>query len=281
MKLIRVFPRQTNSSPDDPLAYFGPPPNGGTGLFGNIECDEVHISVTFTYDLQQAERLEKAWKQIAPVTIGGPATGQRGEEFIPGKYLKLGHTITSRGCNNSCWFCSVWKRDGAVRELPIKDGWIVQDDNLLSCSDSHIKAVFNMLRRQPQPAEFRGGFEAAKLQRWHIEELETVRVNQVFFAYDTADDYEPLLEASKLLADSSLINGHKLRCFILMGYPGDTIEAADKRCVDAVNLGFMPLAMLYKNEAGEQDKSWRKFQRTWANNFITGRKMKDMKTEAA
>ena len=278
MTIIRVFPRQTNQSPDDPLAYFGPPPNGGTGLFGNIECDEVHVSVAFTYDIPKAEKLAKAWKHIAPVTIGGPATGQRGEDFIPGKYLKYGHTITSRGCNNSCWFCSVWKRDGAVRELPIKDGWIIQDDNLLSCSDTHIKAVFNMARRQPHPAEFRGGFEASKLKSWHIDQLETMRVKTIFFAYDTKDDYEPLLEASKLLTDSSLINGDKCRCYILMGYPGDTFEDADKRCTEAVELGFMPLAMLYKNDKGEEDKSWRKFQRTWANHFIVGTKMREIAT---
>lgn len=42
MKLTRVFPRKTKATPDDALAYFGPP-----DLFA--EADEVHVSVTFTY----------------------------------------------------------------------------------------------------------------------------------------------------------------------------------------------------------------------------------------
>lgn len=274
MKLIRVFPRVTNSSPDDPLAYFGPPPNGGTSLFGGIECDAVHVSVAFTYDLPVAEKLAAAWKHIAPVTIGGPATGERGEDFIPGRYLRTGHTITSRGCNNSCWFCSVWQREGGLRELDIKPGWIIQDDNFLSCSDAHVKKVFAMLRTQKHPAEFRGGLEAKKLKPWHVEELEATRVKQLFFAYDTAEDFEPLVAAVKIMAGSRVLLNHRSRCYVLIGYPGDTIAAADNRCWEVVKLGLFPMAMLYKNNAGETDLRWRKFQRTWANNFIIGHRIK-------
>ena len=140
MKIIRVFPRRTNATPIDPLAYIGPP-----DLFA--EADEVHISVAFTWDLPEAEKLAKQWAAVAPVRIGGPATGEPGGGFEPGRYLKPGYIITSRGCPNRCWFCSVWKREGDVRELPIRDGWNVLDDNLLACSDTHIKRVFAMLHR--------------------------------------------------------------------------------------------------------------------------------------
>jgi hypothetical protein len=86
MKIIRVFPRRTNATPIDEFAYVGSPT-----LFS--EADQVHISVTFSWDLPEAERLEKEWRHIAPVTIGDPATGQRGEEFTPGLYLKKGYVI--------------------------------------------------------------------------------------------------------------------------------------------------------------------------------------------
>jgi hypothetical protein len=46
-RLIRVFPRRTRATPDDDLARFGPP-----DLFD--EADEVHVSVTFTYDTRAA-----------------------------------------------------------------------------------------------------------------------------------------------------------------------------------------------------------------------------------
>jgi hypothetical protein len=79
--------------------------------------------------------------------------------------LKKGYVITSRGCPNRCWFCSVWRREGEViRELPVTDGWNVLDDNLLVCSENHIRAVFAMLARQRRMPLFTGGLEAAWLK---------------------------------------------------------------------------------------------------------------------
>jgi hypothetical protein len=104
MTLIRVFPRKTKATPDDALAYLGPPDR-------HAEADEVHVSVTFTYDKAWAEHLAEQWKHVAPVKLGGVAYGDRGEDFVPGRYIKPGYVFTSRGCPRRCWFCSVWKRD--------------------------------------------------------------------------------------------------------------------------------------------------------------------------
>ena len=132
--------------------------------------------------------------------MGGPALGTRGEEFVGGKYIREGYTITSRGCPNKCWFCTVWRRDGhVVRELPIVDGWNILDDNILACSEQHIRKVFAMLKRQKHRAEFTGGLEAKRLKPWHCELLADLKPQQMFFAYDTPDDWEPLVEASKIL----------------------------------------------------------------------------------
>ena len=157
MKVIRVFIRRTNATPIDEDVRINEEP----GFFD--EADEVHISVLFTWDLPRAEHLAKCWERIAPVKIGGPATGQKSLEFVPGRYVKKGYVITSRGCPNKCWFCSVWKREGGVRELPICDGWNVLDDNLIACSDGHVKKVFAMLKRQKEQPRFTGGIEALSL----------------------------------------------------------------------------------------------------------------------
>lgn len=160
MRIARVFPRRTSATPCDDLAFVGDPP----GLFPP-EVDEVHISVAFTWDMEEADRLAKEWRHIAPVKIGGPATGEKGLDFEPGRYLKPGYVITSRGCRNRCWFCSVWRREGDIRELPIRDGWNVLDDNLLATSWGHFVRVCRMLARQKQKPEFTGGLEAAILSR--------------------------------------------------------------------------------------------------------------------
>lgn len=272
-KILRIFPRKTSSTPDDDNVRIGIMPN----LFDQV--DEVHISVTFTWDIHLAEKLFNQWKYVTVTKIGGPAFNDVGNEFIPGMYLKNGITITSRGCPNKCWFCSVWKRDGTIRELEIKDGWIVQDDNLLACSDQHIKSVFLMLQKQTKPIEFTGGIEAKLLKEWHVDLLTTIRLKQLFCAYDTPDDYEPLIIAGKMLNEANITaENRKARCYVLIGYPGDNMENAEKRLIDTIKAGFFPFAMLWRNEKGEYKREWRQFQREWSNNIILGSKMKHIET---
>lgn len=258
-RIIRVFPRKTNATPTDDLVYIGEGPD----LFA--KADEVHISVTWTWDIPLAERLEKEWRHVAPTKIGGPATGMRGEEFTPGMYIKQRYVITSRGCPNRCWFCSVWKREGDVRELQIKDGWNVLDDNLLACSETHIHAVFSMLAKQETAPQFTGGLEAKRLKSWHAEELRKLKPKQVFFAYDTLDDLEPLREAGRMMLSAGFTTAsHALRCYVLCGYKGDTFDNAEKRMHETMDAGFVPMAMLYRDKDGNRTMDWAKWQKQWA-----------------
>lgn len=267
-RIIRVFPRRTRATPDDSLVVVGRFPE----LFD--EADEVHVSVTFTWDLPFAEKLAKEWKTVAPVIIGGPATGERGQNFISGMYVKKGYTVTSRGCPNRCWFCSVWKREGnEVRELPIIEGWNLLDDNILACSETHIRNVFSMLSRQNVSPQFTGGLEAKILKKWQAEELKKLRPKQLFFAYDTPDDLEPLREAGKMMIAAGFTTAsHCLRCYVLCGWPKDTIEDATKRMMETINAGFTPMAMAWRDNNGMRSPDWAKFQRAWARPAIIHKK---------
>ena len=256
--IARVFPRKTKATPVDDYAFVGEP-----HLFTPEDITEVHVSVTFTWDLPEAERLARVWSRIAPVKIGGPATGLRGEDFTPGMYLKPGYVITSRGCPGGCWFCEVTKREGDIRELPIVTGHNVLDDNLLACSEQHIRDVFKMLSTQRQ-IEFTGGLEAKRLKDWHIELLKELRPKQIFFAFDTDDDWEPLEEAACLLIKNKYMSRNIMRCYVLVGYPGDTFSCAEARLVAVKSLGMCPMAMLYRDKQGKATEEWRRFQRAWA-----------------
>lgn len=271
MRIARVFPRKTKATPDDELTYFNgpgdPPP----------EVDEVHISVAFTWDKDRAEQLAEKWEHVAPVKIGGPAYGDKLGEFEPGIYIKNGYTITSRGCPNAkkgkCWFCT--EPPGPV-ELEIKDGWNVLDPNILSTSEEHFKKVVEMLKRQDRRAEFTGGLEAKLLTPWHVDLLRELKPKQMFFAYDTPDDLEPLVKAGKMLLDAGFTTAsHTLRCYCLIGYRGDTFDKAEKRLEQAIDAGFMPMAMLYRGEDGNCCEDWKPFQREWARPAIVGKKMKE------
>jgi len=263
MRLIRVFPRRTKATPTDDLAYIGEP-----DLFS--EADEVHISVTFTWDIPAAERLASSWSRVAPVRMAGPAFGTRGEEFVSGRYLAPGYTITSRGCPKRCWFCSVWKRDGGTRELPIVDGWNVLDDNLLACSESHVRAVFAMLARQGRRALFTGGLDYTLLQDWHIDGLARLHPRPVvYFAYDPGDDFDGLRAAAGRMREAGWTReGHRLLCYVLIGYPRDAFDAAETRLRDVLAAGCTPMAMLWRHGDGQYHPEWRRFQRRWARPAI-------------
>ena len=268
MRLIRVFPRKTKATPTDALAYFGPPK-------WHAEADEVHVSVTFTYDKAWAEHLAEQWRHVAPVKIGGVAYGDRGAEFIPGKYIKPGYVFTSRGCPRRCWFCSVWKRDPVPRLLPLVDGWNVLVDNLLACPREHVEAVFAMLRRQNRRIEFTGGLEALSLQDYQVELLASLRPRPtMFFAYDPGDAFETLEHTARRLLEAGFTRAsHAMRVYVLVGYPKDTFTAAEQRLQQMLAVGFTPHAMLWRPETPSQmkyapEESWRAFQRQWARPAI-------------
>ena len=196
-KIARVFPSKTNMSPTDPLAFFGLPTIEALAM----EIDEVHISVTFTWDLEKADELFEAWQILGvPVYVGGPAFDDRMGDFTPGTYVKPGVVFTSRGCNKECWFCSVPKcSHGVIRELPIYDGYNIADDNILGTSEAHFRSVIEMLRRQKERAVFSGGLEPAFLQKWQADLLRSINPKTMYTAYDTRDDYEAIRQMASIM----------------------------------------------------------------------------------
>ena len=268
MKIARIFPRKTNATPDDDLVFFGDPPK-------DFDFDDSHISVTFSYDKGKAEQLAESWDKIKTAKLGGPAYDNPGSDFIPGMYVKKGYVITSRGCNNKCWFCSVPKREGSIRELPITNGFNLLDSNILACSNDHITEVFKMLSEQKERAVLSGGLEAKILKDWHVNLLWDLRPDRMYFAYDTPDDLEPLIIAGKKLNYANFTRRH-LYCYVLIGHPRDTFTDAEKRLIESWKAGFMPMAMLWKNKKGDVNEEWRKFQRVWARPAIIKSRVKEI-----
>lgn len=258
--IVRVFPRRTKATPTDELAFVGDPP-----LF-RPDADEVHVSTAFTWDKPEAERLARAWEAYYPgrVNLGGPAFEADGGDFIPGRYLRHGYVITSRGCPNRCPWCLVWRREGGIRELPIRDGWDVQDNNLLACSDAHIEQVFDMLGAQGRRVRFTGGLEAERLTDARIEQLRSLSIEELFVAYDARPRWAAT-EAAILRLRSAGLSLRQVRCYVLCGFGGDTPAEAEARLEHVLRVGSLPFAMLYQpaDKYIEYPRDWRALQRKW------------------
>jgi len=270
-RIIRVFPRFVKAAtPDDELTAV----NRGPGMFD--QADEIHVSVTFTWDKKRAEQLAREWGAVAPVKIGGPAYGDPGGEFEPGLYIKKGFVFTSRGCPSSCWFCNAWRNEGnKIRELEIKDGYNVADSNLLACSEEHQAKVFNMLMRQKERPHFSGGLEAARIKPVHIAWFIVLKPKVIWFAYDKLNQYDALVYVAEELKRAGIMDrSHRVCCYVLAGWfrQGriDCIEGAEKRVRDIVKLGYFPQVMLM-DDGRDWSPENRRIWKDWASGWIVKR----------
>lgn len=133
-----------------------------------------------------------------------------------------------------------------------------------------------MLRRQKERAVFSGGLEPAFLQPWQAELLKSINPRTMYTAYDTKDDYEPLRQMAKIMWDAGFKpSAHQVKCYCLCGYEGDSFDAAEKRMEQIMDIGFLPFAMLYRDDSGRVDDEWKRFQREWANAVIVGKKFSE------
>lgn len=257
MRIARVFPTKTSMSPKDKDAYFGLPP---------LYCpsyNEVHISVVFTWDKKKARHYANDWQWYGKVMIGGPgwqAPLSGPGEFTPGLYLKKGIVITSRGCPNKCDFCLVPRSEGPIRELKIHEGNNIADNNLLACSKEHIKKVFKMLQGR-KGIKFSGGFQASLVSDEIIEQLKDLSIKYIWLAYDSEYSKDTVQKAADKLRKH--FTREQLRCYVLIGKHGDTLEKAETRLKEAWAMGTIPFAMRYRKPVDNFNESYVFRQREW------------------
>ena len=257
-RIIRVFARKTSMTPMDDMAFYDVP-----GLFIPAH-DEIHVVVTFTWDLDRGRYLYESWHEVTnkPVLLGGvafddPCNGP----FVPGLYLKPGVTVTSRGCVNNCAFCLVPKREGRLREIEdFAPGHIVQDNNFLACSKPHRARVYEMLKGQ-KAVRFSGGIESEFLTDWDVEQMRGLRIESLWLACDSHARVKPFLKACEKLVKAGF-SRHQIRCYALIGNDMSENEARLRAIYRA---GAYTFAMLYqpRDRWIEYPREWRQFQRKW------------------
>jgi hypothetical protein len=254
---IRVFPTRTSMTPADDYSYCGLPD------FFIPPHDSVHISVVFTWDIPKAKQLKYQWEGVTnkPVLMGGPAFGDPGNGFQPGMYLRKGITITSRGCPHKCGFCLVPKREGGLRELEVVPGNIIQDNNVLACSDKHLNKVFEMLKTQSR-IRFLGGLESKRVTPKIAERLRGLKIAELWLSCDYRSALKPLQKAIGHLRGVGFRQNH-LRVYVLIGKDPDEEQ---ERLQTIYRMGALPFAQLYKPQInlGPYSRKWKQFSRLWS-----------------
>lgn len=272
-KIIRVFPRKTSYSPDDDYAFFDIPPIPAL----IPEHDEVHVSCSFTWDKARAEELAFQWEGATnkPVKLGGVAYGSPATDFVQGRYIKSNVIFTTRGCNNACPWCFVPSIEGKFHELSdVPVGNIIQDNNFLQASRKHKDKVFEMLKTQKGIC-FRGGLEPDLIDDHFVENIQMLRIKELWLACDTDGSLPAFKRGCEKLVKAGF-GRDKIHCYAL-SY-GRDMEADEARCVEIFNAGAMPFVQLYQDASPTKNaytKDWRAFQREWSRPAVIKARMRE------
>jgi hypothetical protein len=226
--------------------------------------DEIHISCAFTWDKSYCEDLAYQWegRTNKPVKLGGPAYNSPAEDFVQGLYIKKNIVFTTRGCNNNCPWCCVPRLEGKLRELPICQGNIIQDNNFLQASRQHKDKVFDMLRTQKSIC-FKGGLESDLIDDHFVDGVSSLRISELWLACDTDARIPYLQKACAKLAKAGF-NREKIKCYVLSyGKDRDADEARARAVYEA---GAMPFVQLYRdfsNTKTTYNADWNAWARMW------------------
>ena len=244
-------------SPTDEHAYFDTP-----DMFTPV-YDEVHVSCTFSWDINKAKMLREEWQSHSKteVKLGGVAVdGESDQPFKAGMYLRHGITITSRGCPNNCSFCIIKNKLKEFDDFP--EGNVIQDNNFLACSDRHRNLVYKMLRNQKN-ISFKGGLEASRVTPKIAEELRSLRISELWLACDTDGALKPLQKAVETLKKVGF--NSQLYSYVLIGKEEQRLRAVRE-------MGVMPFAQLfmdYKPHKTPYTKEMKQYQRLMSRPAIT------------
>lgn len=260
-RIIRVFPSRNSYTPNDEYAFVGMP------QLIIPEHDEIHISCTFTWDKKLCEDLAYQWegRTNKPVKLGGVAYKSEAYDFVQGMYIKKNIIFTSRGCNNNCPWCCVPKVEGKLKELPVCEGNIIQDNNFLQCSKAHKEKVFEMLKNQHGIC-FKGGLEADLVDDHFInglKEIGTRKIKELWLACDTDARLPEFKKACEKLRKAGF-NRNKIHCYVL-SYGKDR-KKDELRAISVYEAGAMPFVQLYRDFTDtktEYSSDWNAWARMW------------------
>ena len=155
-------------------------------------------------------------------------------------------------------------RKGLIEFDNFSEGNIIQDNNILACSDRHWRLVMSMLKKQ-RAIEFKG-LEARRITPQKAEDLRSLKIKSLWLACDYHNAIEPLKKALTILKGVGFTLNN-LYCYVLIGK--DFMEE-ENRLQEVFNAGAIPFAQLYKDRdnAIKYSKEWKQFQRRWSRPAI-------------
>ncbi|MDD5288331.1 MAG: hypothetical protein PHY28_04385 [Dehalococcoidales bacterium] len=211
------------------------------GIATWVKGSTLHISVPFTWLMEDAEKMKAKWKGDCVIGGSGLMLPSEYTEFEPLILHNACATFTTRGCINNCSFCAVPKLEGEFREIPdFRPAPLICDNNLLASSKKHLRRVVDSLKQFPF-VDFNQGLEA-KLFTPEIADILGELKCKVRFAFDHIGLESTVRNAIDLCRERTTKD---IQVYCLIGF-NDTPDDARNRLELIRSWGAMPNPMRYQ-----------------------------------
>jgi hypothetical protein len=119
--------------------------------------------------------------------------------------------FTTRGCIRNCPFCIVPQKEGKIRIVgDLLDLWdgkskdiILLDNNILALP-KHFKLICRQARENNIRLDFNQGLDCRLLNQGIIDDIKSIRHQELHFAWDNIGDYQEVREAIDLLQKNNI-----------------------------------------------------------------------------
>ena len=234
------------------------------------EGDTVHLSIVFTWDADDAWQRTMLYRaQGLKVRIGGPGAFV-GRRELAKCGAEIGGDITdavarhnpmatfaSRGCPVGCWFCIVPAMEGRsftlIDDFPLRP--ILCDNNLSALPAAFQDHVVERYRKAGQWVwDANSGFEPLTFDREVLERWRAINRGPWRFAYDEADEREPVERVMQMLKGAEIRNPKKIRVYTLIG--NEPMAACLERILEVIAWGGEPHAQPLMKLNARRRRPW-------------------------
>ena len=171
--------------------------------------DRIYVSCIFKINVDKCFE----WEYYGKAFIGGSGymVHIKLPEEIENIKPRINLGFTTRGCIRKCEFCIVPKKEGKIRIVgDLLDLWdgkskdiILLDNNILALPD-HFKLICKQARENRIQLDFNQGLDCRLLDQDIIDELKTIRHQELHFAFDDLSYFDEVDKAITLLQKNGI-----------------------------------------------------------------------------
>lgn len=170
-------------------------------------ADKIYVSCIFEKNKDKC----KEWEGRALIGGSGYNLSVKLPDEIETVKPRINLGFTTRGCIRNCEFCIVPQKEGKIKIVgDLLDLWdgkskdvILLDNNILVVPN-HFRAICKQARENNIRLDFNQGLDHRLLNQSVIDELNSIRHQELHFAWDNFEDFPTVRNAIKLLRENNI-----------------------------------------------------------------------------